>query len=405
MIKFKIKDDRINYLIQAMIVMSLPISMISGLFAGVWIAIWTLILCLQLGLNLKEISSKISLVDHVIILFCIFSIFWSMVFLESILNASKILLIIMITKVIYSNIGSLKIKKDAFIKALVLSYVAAIIIFIIEIYSRGFISLGFREIFQSCKEHKFYDHWLDRGICIFAVTSWALIYHFWNSKKPHLGLVTYFVTLLIIFLSDSDSSRLAYLCSGILALFLRISNMKLYRLFVSMMVCGIFLMPIFSYYQPLEQMPHAPGKIAISHLHRLYIWKFVSVKSMDRPALGHGLGASRHIHPEERFYGHVMDENGRSISLNPLPLHPHNNILQVLLELGICGLLLFAFYIRHLLYKIRSIGEKNMLLSICISGAFLTYFIIGMISYNMLQSWWVMVIILSTTLMGLVKKA
>jgi O-antigen ligase len=124
---------------------------------------------------------------------------------------------------------------------------------------------------------------------------------------------------------------------------------------------------------------------------------------MEKPILGHGLGSSRYIEPDEKYYGHVIDDNGKGISLNPLPIHPHNNILQVMLEMGLVGLMLFTFYIQYLLRGIKSIGAQNKKFSICASGIFLTYFIIGMISFNMVQSWWMMVVLLAVTLMSLTR--
>lgn len=72
---------------------------------------------------------------------------------------------------------------------------------------------------------------------------------------------------------------------------------------------------------------------------------------------------------------------------HPLPLHPHNNILQITLELGIIGLILFLCLVYKYLKQINNIKSSNF--RAASYSCFINYYIIGMISYNIWQIWWI----------------
>ena len=77
-----------------------------------------------------------------------------------------------------------------------------------------------------------------------------------------------------------------------------------------------------------------------------------------------------------------------------MPLHPHNSILQVWLELGMIGIMIFLMFIKVLLniiymhYKISPIASTITIFS------FFQIFITGQIAYGFWQSWWIAIIII-----------
>src|SRR5205814_7090354 len=75
-----------------------------------------------------------------------------------------------------------------------------------------------------------------------------------------------------------------------------------------------------------------------SAAHRLEIWGFVAERVRQRPVTGWGLDAARRLPGGTTpVVIHHCDETGRpngiALSHQPLPLHPHNAVLQVGLEL------------------------------------------------------------------------
>jgi exopolysaccharide production protein ExoQ len=76
-----------------------------------------------------------------------------------------------------------------------------------------------------------------------------------------------------------------------------------------------------------------------SEIHRLVIWQFAAERIFEHPLVGWGLDASRSIpgKNEELFLFQVgaNPETGQA-----MPLHPHNALIQIWLELGLVGIVL-----------------------------------------------------------------
>jgi exopolysaccharide production protein ExoQ len=76
-----------------------------------------------------------------------------------------------------------------------------------------------------------------------------------------------------------------------------------------------------------------------SEVHRLVIWQFASERIFENPLFGWGLDASRAIPGggDDLFLFQVSDS---PITGRAMPLHPHNALVQIWLELGLLGVML-----------------------------------------------------------------
>jgi O-antigen ligase len=128
--------------------------------------------------------------------------------------------------------------------------------------------------------------------------------------------------------------------------------------------------------------------LPLSAKHRLFIWNFIADNSLNHPILGIGFNGSRQFPVAEdqliKLFGHT---------LSPLPLHPHNNVMQVYFELGLIGLIFYlSLACKYILivgkdYKTTNLISKDLICSLY--GCFTVYWIMAMISYSLWQSWWV----------------
>lgn len=111
--------------------------------------------------------------------------------------------------------------------------------------------------------------------------------------------------------------------------------------------------------------------------HRLHIWYFSAHKAFEKIYLGWGAGASKYI-PD----AHVEVEPG----LVNLCSHPHNNYIQIWLELGALGAILVTF----LLFIFgRSLNTfKGRLFQATSYSVFATALIIMGMSYSAWHMWW-----------------
>lgn len=125
------------------------------------------------------------------------------------------------------------------------------------------------------------------------------------------------------------------------------------------------------------------GKI----LHRLIIWSYVKEKILQKPLLGHGLFASKYLGEKVN----VVDINNKIISI--IPLHPHNGLLQIWLELGLIGICIFFFILFYIIEAIYSYSKKNFNYAALSLISFLQVFLISQLSFGIWQIWWLALII------------
>jgi O-antigen ligase len=122
-----------------------------------------------------------------------------------------------------------------------------------------------------------------------------------------------------------------------------------------------------------------PGSI----LHRTYIYDFVLNRIAERPLLGWGLGTSRVLPGGS---DRVPDPNLKNREF--LPLHPHNSVLQVWVELGVVGALGFAAIIWLVLTAIRRHAiDRSTAASL--TAALTAYMTIGQFAFGIWSSWWI----------------
>ena len=132
---------------------------------------------------------------------------------------------------------------------------------------------------------------------------------------------------------------------------------------------------------------HKIYQITAHKIHRLIIWSYAKEKIMDKPFAGHGFFSSRYMSQELR-------QTLRGTNYQFMPLHPHNSILQVWLELGIIGIIIFLVFIKVLLNKIYFYHKKNSLTSALALFSFLQILVTGQIAYGFWQIWWIATIII-----------
>jgi len=130
-----------------------------------------------------------------------------------------------------------------------------------------------------------------------------------------------------------------------------------------------------------------------SAAHRLEIWSFVAEHIRQRPFAGWGLDAARRLPGGTTpVIIHHCDEadrpNGIALSNQALPLHPHNAILQVWLELGGVGVALgFGPLIFAIWYAFRRPAWQTRPAQAMIAATAAAAVSVGLISFGIWQEW------------------
>jgi exopolysaccharide production protein ExoQ len=114
--------------------------------------------------------------------------------------------------------------------------------------------------------------------------------------------------------------------------------------------------------------------------HRLDIWSFVGTHIAEKPLLGWGLDSARAIP------GGDVQIAGGLPGQTWLPLHPHNAPLQLWLELGLPGAVLFALFAARI-WRALGAAPWPRLYAAAAGGSLVTALVVALGSYGIWQEW------------------
>lgn len=320
-------------------------------------------------------------------LWMLMTCFWSLNSYASFVSLAKNFSIATICYLLIINSESI-IEKCKFVNIqYVYVLIAPVIIFYIEVLTDGGISIMFRNIIQKKDDLEFYLFYLDRGCSLLSLFSWVVIAQLIKQNLKFYAFTIYIVILTALYFSDSLSGFVGFATGGLIFLLLQIpffNNPKI--LFFPIIVGSIIFVFISTKIDPNEFCKDYDF-LPFSSKHRIFIWSFAAEKFIQNPILGYGYDATKYFDIKD---ADMIIYEGTKIS--PLPTHPHNNIIQILLETGIIGFILYMSLVYKYLSNWQlSFSNEKYRFDIQASGyGFLAnFFIISMISFNMWQSWWV----------------
>lgn len=360
-----------------------PLALLGGLSAGATVPLWLLAMLLKLrsSITLPKLSSL--KLEGLLLGWTLLSCFWSPSLMLSFKYYIPLALGVagyLVVKTSYQN------SNDKFLPLttpyLVLGMLLAAILFLLEYFTEGFIGGNFRLIIQN--KEIFLLNMLDRGCSFLSCLAWVLIAILLLRKKYLTLAIFYFLVFMLLMVSDSLAAFVAFVAAGIVFGLGNLLGGRFLHLVTIGLIAGSLTMPICFYsFSPLD-LSNKYDFLPLSAKHRIFIWSFTSHRMLEKPVLGHGFAYSKTL----KLPGEEM-VHYEGIELNPFSSHPHNNVLQVFLETGIIGLVLFLAliikYLRQITYNF-ALGDRG---EATIYAAFINYYIIGMISYNIWQWWWV----------------
>jgi len=200
-----------------------------------------------------------------------------------------------------------------------------------------------------------------------------------------------------VFFAGASASKLALIIGFPVFLLARFWGRLVLRVLTVGLPIAFIVLPGIVTALDLPSLLSAQGRLIYSSAaHRLAIMRFVNERIDERPVLGWGLHTSRLLPgggTDARFdprYADIMAvmSNDPSTDVELLPLHPHNASQQMRVELGIPGLLLYAFLFGVCgVALLRRFPEGPPLAAG--SGALVAVFVIGQLSFSAWQSWWI----------------
>lgn len=156
----------------------------------------------------------------------------------------------------------------------------------------------------------------------------------------------------------------------------------------------VYGMPIVWFFMPftfclftVENYHQWASSIDLSYTHRLFIWNSVVNQIFERFWTGFGFGSSRF-----KDFGLKADEFlvnvGENQHILDAPVHPHNYMLQIWLELGVVGVFLASLL--WITYWNRQYSKVD---SYCIAF-WASVLCVAVTSISVWQSWWLFLMVI-----------
>jgi O-antigen ligase len=219
--------------------------------------------------------------------------------------------------------------------------------------------------------------YLARSAALLAIFAWPAGLALWRRAGAYAALGFYLVVLVLLYLLPMAAALAAFVAASVVfAAAMRWPRATLGAVGAATLL-AIALMPlVFALGDPVTEdtLPGLPS----SWRHRLAIWQFVAERVAERPWQGWGLDSSRHMPGAgDSIYGrHGL-----------LPLHPHNAVMQVWLELGLPGAVLGAALVVLVLAAVRRAAATPRRAAVRLA-VFVSFLSLALASYGVWQNWW-----------------
>lgn len=328
-------------------------------------------------LEQRDALRGLTLIAALLLLWPCLSAIWSITPAASLAMAAKT-----VTIVVVGIIGFLSARSAALTRAVVDGFIAslsvvAVLVLMEKLPGGGAIHLRYPD---PTDYEKFMVVHINRGLCALSVLVWPMMLAARTRGRARLGLFVPLIAAVPVAVMHSLSAKMAIVLGIATYALLRKWPRALKVLQVAIPL-GLLLWPaLFAIgYQPLFANPAVYDRLPNSSQARIDIWKFAFDHIRERPVLGWGMEASRAIPGGNETY-----MNG---TRTYLPLHPHNGVLQVLLEQGVIGLVLTITAIWLALVGLRKHEDTEV--RAAGAATLVAYLMIGFSAFGMWQTWWI----------------
>lgn len=258
----------------------------------------------------------------------------------------------------------------------------------VEVADHGAITESLRTLFGA--RFKASSILFNRGATVLAILIWCGVLLALRRRRFWLAGAILAVTLGIVSMTEAAAAPVGML-AGIVAFGLVIAApRRMPAIFGVGLAIVILVAPFVVYFA--HGVPALAGfwTLPNSDGHRLRIWSHAVGLIAQKPWLGWGMDAARSLGTE----GHGM---GPAADL--MPLHPHNGVLQIWLELGFVGAALAAWFAFALCRAIAK-GMPAPLDRATAFAMLASALVVLGVSYGIWQWWWQSTLWLTATLMA-----
>lgn len=278
-------------------------------------------------------------------------------------------------------------------KSLITSLIAGLLLGILFLISDIWLGNPWQYFWQKTSAKAF-----SQGSLIISLAAWPAA--LWVLRRPYafywrVGLLICLLSSLfwVLLQIDCDTSFLGLfmgICIFLGTLCLpRLTSWGM-RFFIPVLIASFPFISLFAF-KPEHIPTYNIYLQSTSYIDRLYLWNDVATTILDHPWGGLGMDGTRyHEKTKNTRDWSFIDQTGNQhkVQTQCFPIHPHNAILQLWLELGLLGFILgilLAYQVLQQVYR-SSLPPIEKAVS---AGLFTGTFLIMWVSLGFWQNWWI----------------
>lgn len=219
--------------------------------------------------------------------------------------------------------------------------------------------------------------WLNRGATALSILVWPAAGHLWRRGAKGAALALPTVALGALAFLDSLAAILALLFAGLIVSAVLLWPRSGRSLLIAATLAATIGSPIAAHqlyawdWQDSEWLP-------FSAQHRVEIWHATANSAVEKPLVGWGFDTSRDL----ARIAKTPDPSGRM----PGALHPHNAPLQILVELGLVGMLIALGLVWTLIQGIERLPDRDRPFA---GGAYAASLVVACTAFGLWQNQWI----------------
>ena len=229
---------------------------------------------------------------------------------------------------------------------------------------------------------------LNRTASAIAILMWPIAISIAKAYGRRAAVTFIVLSSVAVFLLAPLTPLLAFLI-GAAAFAVAWMSFRLAKiLFAAAIAFSVLIVPFLDNVAPLAiELLLANFQDHIPEVHRFVIWQFAAEHILERPIFGWGLNAARMFPGGDAELLLLTTPEGGQITGPALPLHTHNALIQIWLELGLVGVALFATLLAFAIRGIpRMPGDRAG--PAAALAVMTTAFVIAQLGFGFWQGWW-----------------
>jgi exopolysaccharide production protein ExoQ len=350
--------------------------------------------------SLPSVSRKYASVFLALIVFGIVSAFWSVSPKDTLRIVAPLAATLFGGLLLVSLMAKFEdIEREIFNRLLLIGVVLGFVLLAFEIATEISLTRFLRQIVtgQELVPNYLYLIYISQGAVICTLFLCPVLLNLLkHGKKYRASALALFAVSTLAFSGNLSSFVALIVGFGIFGYCFIIPSIA-NRVIIGFLVFMIAAAPIIPRLIPnIQDLGRRVSFLPHSAYPRIFIWQYAADYISEDPILGKGLNSSRALHDKDDVVSFYINKPGGGLRTSePIPLHPHNGILQIWLELGLVGASILMLFLVMIARHIAKVPVDNWMRA----GFYATFFIgltIASISYGIWQSWWLSTLWLTT---------